>query len=246
MAKTLISWFNLIIALLRHHWSHLTCKWGTLQDNISDYIQSTYIWGTYKGRVPCDNVFIKLYMLIIITYQEKKRVVWRSFMSNALTSSIFANLWRFYLSTYTISPGLLLVWMFYSEGQATFLLENQTGIPRGMLEIVIKEVLWSIRGSYSSIRSLPLMNVKWHSDPWLTMTSQAIRLPTNFMTLIPRLTFTELWVASSKHLQRVWHVSRECFSFLTPGSVPLLGLACAPIVETTFLELAMSSFNFSP
>ena len=33
---------------------------------------------------------------------------------------IFAGLWYFYLSTYTIRPGLLLVWMFYSEGQATF------------------------------------------------------------------------------------------------------------------------------
>ena len=35
-------------------------------------------------------------------------------------SSIFAGLWPVYLSTYTIRPGLLLVWMFYSEGQATF------------------------------------------------------------------------------------------------------------------------------
>ena len=34
-----------------------------------------------------------------------------------------------------------------------------TGIPRGTLEIVIQEVLWSIRGSYSAIWSLPLMNV---------------------------------------------------------------------------------------
>ena len=37
-----------------------------------------------------------------------------------LLYSIFAGLWRFYLSAYTIRPGLILVWMFYSEGQATF------------------------------------------------------------------------------------------------------------------------------
>ena len=40
-----------------------------------------------------------------------------------------------------------------------------------------------------------------------------------------------------EHLQRVWLVSRERLPFRTPGSVPFLGLACAPIVETRFLEL---------
>ena len=34
-------------------------------------------------------------------------------------------------------------------------------------------------------------HVKWHSDPWPTVTSQPIRLSTNFMTLIPSLTFTD-------------------------------------------------------
>ena len=43
-----------------------------------------------------------------------------------------------------------------------------------------------------------------------------------------------------EHLQRVWHASRERLPFRTPGSVPILGLAYAPIVETKFLELAMS------
>ena len=42
------------------------------------------------------------------------------------------------------------------------------------------------------------------------------RLSTNFMTLIPRLTFTYLWVVSMEHLQRVWHVSRERLSFNPP------------------------------
>ena len=90
------------------------------------------------------------------------------------------------------------------------------------LEIVIHEVLWSIRGSYSLLWSLPLMNVKWHSDSWPTVTSQPIRLSTNFMTLISSLTFTELWVVSMEHLKRMWHASRERLPFWTPGSVPLV------------------------
>ena len=55
------------------------------------------------------------------------------------------------------------------------------------------------------------------------MTSQPIRLSTNFMTFIPSLTFTELWVVSMEHLQRVWLASRERLPFRTPGSVPLFG-----------------------
>ena len=77
------------------------------------------------------------------------------------------------------------------------------------LKIVIQEVLWSIWGSYSAVWSIPLTNVKWHSDPWPTVTSQPIRLSTNFMTLIPSLTFTDYEWFSMEHLQRVWHASRE-------------------------------------
>ena len=40
-------------------------------------------------------------------------------------------------------------------------------------------------------KCIPLTNVKWNSDPWPTVTSQPIRLSTNFMTLIPSLTFTD-------------------------------------------------------
>ena len=75
---------------------------------------------------------------------------------------------------------------------------------------------------FSNIKS-PLTNVTRHSDPWPTVTSQPIRLPTNFMTLILRLTFTKLWVVSMWHLQRVWHANRERSPFRTPGSVPRFG-----------------------
>ena len=93
----------------------------------------------------------------------------------------------------------------------------------GTLGIVIQEVLWSIRGSYWAIWSNPLTNVKWHSDPWPTVTSLPIRLSTNFMTFIPNLTFTELWVVSMEQLQRVRLASRERLPFRTPGSVPHFG-----------------------
>ena len=75
----------------------------------------------------------------------------------------------------------------------------------------------------SAIWSNPLTNVKRHSDPWPTVTSQPIRLSTNSMTLIPSLTLTKLWVVSMEHLQRVWLASRERLPFRTPGSVPLFG-----------------------
>ena len=43
---------------------------------------------------------------------------------------------------------------------------DRTGIRQWTLEIVIEEVLWSIRGSYQAIRRSSLMNAKWHSLAW--------------------------------------------------------------------------------
>ena len=71
-------------------------------------------------------------------------------------------------------------------------------------------------------------------------------LSTNFMTLIPSLTFTDYeWFP--------WSICNGCgmpagnaypSGHLVPS--PIVGLACAPIVETRFLELAMSLLDFSP
>ena len=144
------------------------------------------------------------------------------FLSSNIRSSPI--LWRFYLSTYMIRPCLVLVWMFYSEGQVTFHSATQTGISCGTLEIIFQEVLWSIRGSNLAIWSIPLTNVKWHSDPWPTVTSQPIKLSTNFITLIQSLTFTELWVVSMEYLQQVWHASRERLPFRTPVPSPFWDL----------------------
>ena len=51
-----------------------------------------------------------------------------------------------------------------------------------------------------------------------------------------------------EHLQRVWHASRERLYYPSGHLVPspILGLANAPIVETKFLEVAMSLLDFSP
>ena len=127
-----------------------------------------------------------------------------------------------------------------------FVGSTQTGIPRGTFEIIIQEVLWSIRGSYSAIWSIPLTNVKWHSDPWPTVTSQPIRLSTNFITFIPSLTFTDYeWFP--------WSICNGCGmpagnAYPSGHLVPslIVGLACAQIVDTRFLELAMSLPDFSP
>ena len=95
---------------------------------------------------------------------------------------------------------------------------------------------------YGVTLSRMLNDILTLDQQWLPYRSDS----TNFMTFIPSLTFTELWVVSMEHLQRVWLASRERLPFRTPGSVPILGLANAPIVETKFLELAMSLLDFSP
>ena len=49
-----------------------------------------------------------------------------------------------------------------------------------------------------------------------------------------------------EHLQRVWHVSRECLPFRTPGSVPHCGTCLCSNCCDRFLKLAMSLLDFSP
>ena len=79
-----------------------------------------------------------------------------------------------------------------------------------------------------------------------TLSLFLIRLSTSFMTLIPSLTFTDYeWFP--------WSICNGCG--MPAGNAypsghlvlsPIVGLACAPIVETRFLELAMSLLDFSP
>ena len=86
----------------------------------------------------------------------------------------------------------------------------------------------------------PLLGACMCSDCW----DQFSRLYTDLMTY--RSWLSPNWEVSMEHLRQVWHASRERLPFRTPGSVPILGLANAPIVETKFLELAMSLLDFSP
>ena len=66
-------------------------------------------------------------------------------------------------------PGLAPRMDVLSWGQRDFQILS---FSKGTLEIVIEEVLWSIRGSYQTIWSFPLTNVKWHSVTWpYTMTT---------------------------------------------------------------------------
>ena len=76
---------------------------------------------------------------------------------------------------------------------------------------------------------------KWHSDPWPTVTSLPIRLSTNFMTMIPSLTFTDY--------EFPWSICNGCdmpagnaypSGHLVPS--PILGLANAPIVWDQILR----------
>ena len=62
-----------------------------------------------------------------------------------------------------------------------------------MLEIVIVKVVRSIWECYLTVWSLPLSNVKWHSEAWsVTVTSQPIILYT-IGNLVPPLLGTCIW-----------------------------------------------------
>ena len=101
--------------------------------------------------------------------------------------------------------------------------------------ILFNKIIWS----------LPLTNVEWYSDPWPTVTSQLIRLSTDFMT------WYRVWPSPNYE----WFPWSICNGYGMPAGnaypsghlvpSPFLGLACAPIFETRFLELAMSLLDFS-
>ena len=69
---------------------------------------------------------------------------------------------------------------------------------------------------------------------------EPIRLSTNFLTLIPNLTFNELRIVSMEHLQRMWHARRNAYPSGHLVTSSFLGVAYAPIVETSFTKLAVS------
>ena len=72
--------------------------------------------------------------------------------------AIFNRLLRFYLTGQTACQGLLLFWMFYSEGGATFIKASWAGIYQVTLRIASQEVLWSILVSHETLWSSPFLN----------------------------------------------------------------------------------------
>ena len=109
----------------------------------------------------------------------------------------------------------------------TFKEASRTGIRQGTLEIVIEEVLLSIWGSYQTIWSFPLTNVKWHfvTRPYTMSTSTD-------QTLYWTRPFTEFWVVSIENFRRLWNAEKGRLLLRTPGPVPL-GLAYVLLVETS-------------
>ena len=88
--------------------------------------------------------------------------------------------------SHTVCQGLLLLWMFYSEGGTTFILAPRTGLCHGTFEIVLQEVLWSISGYHQTLWSPPLPNVTWHSGTWsYTKTPSIDQTLNQFANLLP-------------------------------------------------------------
>ena len=95
-----------------------------------------------------------------------------------------------------------------------------------MLEIVIEEVLWSIRWSHQTIWSFPLTNVKWHSVTWpYTMTTHY------WSDFVPNSTFYRILSGFHRTFATGGHADRGRLLLRTPGPVPL-GLAYILLVET--------------
>ena len=80
----------------------------------------------------------------------------------------------------------------------------------------------------------------------VTVTFQPTRLSTYFMTLIPILTFTELRVGYIEHLLRNGMPAGNACPSRQLVPYPFWGLDYAPIVETSFTELAVYFSTFHP
>ena len=114
---------------------------------------------------------------------------------------------------------MLLVWIFYSEARRL----SSKLLKQGYLVERLKSSFRKFYGRYRDLiqqYEVSLSRHNLHSDPWPIVTSEPIRLSNDYITLMPSLTFTELWVVSMEHLQRVWYASKKRLPFRTPDSVP--------------------------
>ena len=93
-------------------------------------------------------------------------------------------------------------------------------LKQGYLVGCLKALFRKCYGRYEDLIQQYEVSLSWMLHGILTL-DQPIRPSTNSMTLIQSFTFTELWVVSMEHLQRLWHARREHLPFRTPGSAPL-------------------------
>ena len=137
---------------------------------------------------------------------------------------------------HTVCQGLLLLWMFYSMGGATFIKAPRTGICHGTFEIVPQEVLWSIWGSHKTLWSPPLSNVTWHIGTWpYTMTHSIDQTLHQFAYLLPNwtlltiLTLLPNFGGFHRILQRMRLANRGRLLLRTPGPVPFGTCICSNV-----------------
>ena len=112
------------------------------------------------------------------------------------------------------------------------------------LEIVIQKVLWSIRGSYSAIWSIPL---KFLND---ILTNRDFSTDQTFHQFYELNTDLDLQrIISGFHGAFATAVECQQGTLTLPDTwfrPSFLGFSSAKIAETRFLELAMSLLDFSP
>ena len=108
---------------------------------------------------------------------------------------------------------------------------TSNGCWEGTFEIVSKEVLWSVRGSYQTLWGPPLPNVTRHSGWWPSTVKPSIDQALHqcltlllIWTLLPNLTFYLNAIGFHRTLQRVQHANRRHLLIQTPGPVPLWDL----------------------
>ena len=114
-------------------------------------------------------------------------------------------------------------------------------ICHGTLDVVIEQVLWSIRGTYSWIGSLHFLNVKWHSGAQsYTMALSIDHTLHRFMSLLLNLTLFRIL-----HIERFpWNICHGCSmptdDFFSSGHIVLshLGLLYVLMLRLGFLKLA--------
>ena len=177
-----------------------------------------------KGRKYLTNVlYIRVYITFMLLFSTKIKKLNHTFMQN-IQGAIGFFFFPCSRSQLDFRKGYLLPFYFLIFLKKIYLFIYCFAF----LTFTTGAILNKLKNNFGW--SIPLTNVKWHSDPWPTVTSQPIRLSTNFMTLIPSLTFTDYeWFP--------WSICNGCGmpagnAYPSGHLVPslIVGLSCAPIV----------------